>query len=684
MFLRQWNYTQPDTALASELAETCEINPVLALLLTTRGITTPEEVFAFFAGQEDDADPYDFADMAVAVKRIRRALEQREKILVYGDYDVDGITATVLLYTYLRNKGADVLYRVPTRDEGYGLHETDVLWAAEQGVKLLVTVDNGISLTPQIALANERGIDVVVTDHHQPPQTLPPALAVVDPHRPDCESACKDYAGVGVAFMLVCALEGEGDAVLTQYGDLLALGTIGDVMPLVGFMRDLMRRGLELLNASTRTGIVALRRSAGYEEKELSARAVSFSLVPRLNAAGRMGDPDLAVRLLLTQDMAEAQALAEALEDMNARRQTVGNSIFEQAEEQLTQHPEWLYDRVLVVDGEGWYSGVIGIIAARIVEKYGKPTFVLSVTEDGVAHGSGRSLAGFSLYEALVGCEDCLTVYGGHAQAAGVTLDAANIAVFRAAINAYAAEHCPVMPVPQMDVAVRLRPEQVGVDKLALLEVLEPCGAGNPIPQFGLFRMTLDNIAAMGNGKHLRLSLSRDGVHINAVKFQTRPEDLPMPCGAVVNCIVALEKNVYRGNISVSVRILDIGYADTDRETLGRAIAAFDGMMRRESRPAKETALPSRELLTRLYSLLRACGEWHGTPEQLLHAVNTTDTAFEALPLLTALEVWREAALVEVQDLGERLHIRLLPTSGKADLSATALWRYLEGENNHA
>ncbi len=684
MFLRRWQYTQPDTALASELAESCEINPILALLLTTRGITTPEEVYAFLAGQEEEADPYDFADMTVAVKRIRRALEQHEKILVYGDYDVDGITATVLLYTYLRSQGADVCYRVPTRDEGYGLHETDVEWADEQGVKLLVTVDNGISLNAQIALANDRGIDVVITDHHRPSAVLPEAVAVVDPHRADCESPCKDYAGVGVAFMLVCALAGDGEAVLSQYGDLLALGTIGDVMPLVGFMRDLMRRSLMLLNASTRAGVIALRRVAGCEDKELSARTVSFSLVPRLNAAGRMGDPELALRLLLTDDMAEAMSLAEALENMNARRQAVSNEIVIQAEERLLQNPSWLHDRVLVIDGIGWHGGVVGIIAARFAERYGKPTFVLSAGDDGITHGSGRSFAGFSLFEALTACAEHLLVYGGHEQAAGVTLSADKVEDFRRAVNAYAAAVCPVMPVPQLDVAIRLRPEQVGADKLALLEALEPCGAGNPVPQFGLYRMRLDNIAGIGNGKHVRLSLSRDGVMISAVKFQTCPEELPIPCGSLVNCIVSLEKNVYRGSISVSVRIVDIGYADTDRDALEQTMRIFDGMMRRESCPAKEEALPTRDQLARLYSMLHACGEWSGTLEQLQHAVSTDMVAFEALPLLTALELWREASLIKWHDLGERMTIRLLPMSGKADLSEMPLWRYLEEENLNA
>jgi single-stranded-DNA-specific exonuclease len=264
-----------------------------------------------------------------------------------------------------------------------------------------------------------------------------------------------------------------------------------------------------------------------------------------------------------------------------------------------------------------------------------------------------------------------------------VTLPAANIEAFRRAINDYAAAHCAVMPLPSLDVAIRLRPEQVGVDKLALLEVLEPCGAGNPAPLFGLSRMRLDNIAAIGGGKHVRLSLSRDGVQISAVKFQTAPEDLPIPCGALVNCIVSLEKNIYRGNISVSVRMIDIGYADTDREGMQQELSAFDALMRREQRPT-QPALPTREQLACLYSMLRACGEWTGTIEQLHHAVNTEDIGMSVLQLLTALQVWREAALVEFHDMGERLRLRLLPAVGKVDLTAMPLWRYIEGENHHA
>ena len=679
MLVKRWNTAALDTNLAAELAEACEIHPFLSLLLTSRGIDTPEQVLAFLIGQEEEIDPFAFADMEPAVARIRQALEQKERILVYGDYDADGITATALLVTYLRSKGADVLYRLPCREEGYGLHPETVEWAAEQGVQLLVTVDTGVTANEEIALANERHIDVVVTDHHHPAELLPRAVAVVDPHRQDCESGCLDFAGVGVAFMLACALEGDGERIFAEYGDLLALGTLADVMPLQGLNRDFMRRGLMLLEESVRPGVVALRRVAGMEEKTLTATNAVFGLVPRLNAAGRMADPTVALELLLCDRAEEADRLAEEIQLLNVRRQTAGNELAVQAEALLAQNPAWLRDRVLVLGGDDWPGGLLGLVAAKLMERYGKPTVVLSYSGD-VAHGSGRSLSGFSLYDALQACADVLTTFGGHELAAGVSLPAASVDAFRRAINAYAATICPVMPVPGWDIAVRLRPDQINVEKLDLLQVLEPYGAGNPAPLFGLFRMQLDNITGIGNGKHLRLSLSRDGVRISAVKFQTTPEEFPIPCGVTVNCVVSLEKNEYRGNTTVSVRIRDISFADTDREALLADVQAFESVLRGEARPAGAT-LPDREQLGRLYSLLRACGEWTGTPEQLHHALGQNAPA--VLPMLLALELWQQAGLIRWSDLGERIRITVLPTQGKADLTAMPLWRYLKGDEEH-
>ncbi len=683
MLPKRWEMAQPDKSTAAELAETCELHPFLALLLTAQGFSAPEEAMGFLMGSEEEVDPFAFADMDKAVERIRRALDQHEKILVFGDYDVDGITAAVTVYTYLRSLGADILYRIPLRENGYGLHHTDIAYAAEQHVRLIVTVDTGISLAEEIEQAAQVGIDIVVTDHHQPPETLPAAVAVVDPHRADCESTCKELAGVGVAFMLLCALEGDGESIFTRYGDLLTLGTLADAMPLRGFTRDVVRRGMAMLNASQRPGLVALRRLAGCDKDDMVSSTVAFSLVPRLNACGRVSDPDIAARLLLAEDEEQAQALAQELQACNAQRQTVSAAILQQTQEQLAQHPEHLRDRVLVLCGKGWHNGVLGIIAARIAEKYGKPTFVLSAGEDGIAHGSGRGMLGFSLYDALVACSSLLLTYGGHEQAAGVTLSADDVDAFRTLINAYAYQSCPQMPVAALPVAFRLRPDQIDMEKLALMELLEPFGNDNPSPLFGLFNMRLDNITAMGNGAHMRLSLSRDNVRLSAVRFGISPAQFPIPCGSLVNCVVALDKNDYHGNVSVSIRIKDISYADADREGLLQDMLQFEAILRREYRPDPALCLPTREQLARLYSLLHRCGEWSGTPEQLLYAVCRAGNGDEIvsmspLQLLSALELWRECALISVQDQGEILCIKLLPTTGKADLTTAPLWRYME------
>lgn len=682
MRMKRWEFAPLDTALASELASECELHPFLTLLLTAQGLTAPEEIYAFLTGTEEEADPFAYADMETAAQRIRQALEQREKILVYGDYDVDGITATVLLYTYLRDAGADVNWAIPHREDGYGLHEDGIARAAAAGVRLIVTVDTGISLTPEeVAAATAAGIDVVVTDHHQPPESLPAVCAVVDPHRPDCESTCKDLAGVGVAFMLVSVLEGDSETVFARYGDLLTLGTLADLIPLRGFNRDWMRRGIGALNESTRPGLAALRQAAGYAEKILTASAAVFTLSPRLNAAGRMGDPEVALRLLLAEDAAQAAALAEQLQAMNGERQRIGQEIYAQIETALAAHPDWLAQRVLVVEGPGWHGGVLGIMAARLAEQYGKPAVVISVGEDGAAHGSGRSVEGFPLYPALDSCRELLTAFGGHEMAAGLSLEAAQIPALRERVNVWAAREYPRMPIPALHIALRMRPDQINLEKLLLMDALEPLGAGNPAPLFCLSRMTLDNITALGGGKHLRLSLSRDGVRINAVKFQTAPEEFPIPCGSVLNCVVALEKNEYHGNTTVSVRIRDVSYTQTDRQQWMDAIDTYEGLLRRETQAPPEQALPPRELLTKLYSMLHSCAGWSGTAEQLQYAVSRVGGAHGTLPpplqLLTALEIWREAGLLAVTDRGERLSLQLLPATGKTDLTQMPLWKYL-------
>lgn len=675
MAIRKWIVPALDTDAAALLAEECELNPFLALLLTTRNVKTPEDATAFLLGNDTD-DPFMFADMDVAVERINRAIDDGEKIMVYGDYDVDGITATTLLFSYLKEQGADVQYRLPTREgDGYGLHSAIIDEFAAAGISLVVTVDNGITAVDEVAYAATMGMDVVITDHHQPQGALPAAVAVVDPHRADCPSGCVNYAGVGVAYMLVCALDGDPDAIMEKYGDLVALGTLADVMSLVGTTRSLVRSGLQVMNHLRRPGLKALAEIAGMLDKELTATRVVFTLAPRLNAAGRMHDPLIAVKLLLEQDYETARAMAEEVQSCNAERQAAEAAILKEIDCRLREDPQQAAARVLVVEGADWPVGVIGILAARLTERYGKPAIVLSV-KDGVAKGSGRSIAGFSLFDALSAVEDTAITFGGHELAAGVTLKEENIALFKERINAYAAERYAEMPCAELRIDIKLRPSAIDVEKLMLLSALEPLGAGNPVPVFGLFGMRLDNITPIGNGKHLRLSFSKGDTRLSILKFNSAYADCPLVCGDTFDLAVTLEKNVYKGVVSPTILLKDMRYADTDEDVLIANARRFDAIMRRETRDDGEGLLPTREQMAGLYRYLSKRENFVGTLEQLHHL--SADKTFSPLSMRLLLEVWREAGLITVDDFGDTLHISLLPFAEKRDLTATALWRYLK------
>ncbi len=677
MGIRRWVLPPLDKETAAQLAEDCEINPFLALMLVTRGITTPEAAADYLLGGEIADDPFGFADMDAAVERIQRALDTREKVAVYGDYDADGVTATALMYTYLQEKGADVIYYIPDREkEGYGLHKESLDFLHQQGVQLLVTVDTGISAVDEVAYAAELGMDVVVTDHHQPQERLPAAAAVVDPHRPDCASGFKDYAGVGVAFKLACALEGDAEPVMERFGDLVAVGTLGDVMPLQGENRALVRAGMRVINGKKRPGLAALVKAAGIEGKELSSTNVVFTLVPRLNAAGRMDSPGKAASLLLTNREEEAEALAGEIQQCNVLRQTTEGEILKEVRERLAREPRLLADRVLVIDGENWHPGVVGIIAARIVERYGKPCLLLTKKE-GEAKGSGRSVKGFSLFEAICACSELLTHFGGHELAAGVGLSAENIPAFRERINAYAAERYPRMPVPELRLDFKLRPSQVDVEKLNLLRALEPVGAGNPSPVFGLFQMRLDNITPLSGGRHVRMSVSRDDVRLSVVKFGTPYADFPFECGQILNLAVTLERNEYRGVVTPTVLAKEIRAAELDQEELILALQQFDGILRGDPISPEQAAawMPERAELERVYRYLRSKKEWTGALEQLCYFLEQPRISY--IRLRAALETLRQAGLIGLTDTGDSLKLTLLPVDGKVKLEDTPIMQYL-------
>lgn len=622
MSRKKWIVKSGDKEYATKLSEELGISPYAALIASTRGIKTAEEAKDFFGiGEHKSIDPMDFPDMYAAVKRVQKALDEFERIAVYGDYDADGVTSTALLYSYLEMQGADVVYYVPNRHtEGYGLSYEAIDKLSMMGVKLIITVDNGISAVEEAKYINELEMDLVITDHHLPSDSLPQAAAVVDPHRADCNLDFKDYAGVGVAYKLICALEGEENGITDSFVDLVTIGTIADVMPLVKENREFVRRGVEMLADSDRTGIQALMEAAGLSERKINSTSIAFGICPRINAAGRMGSADRAIRLLLSEDYDEAVMLAQEINDENTARQHTEQEILTQADEQIRSNPGWKYQNVLVVAGEGWHDGVVGIVASRLVEKYGKPTLVITVDGED-AKGSGRSIEGFNLYDAICCCGDCLTHFGGHMLAAGIGLKASNIPVFRQKINKYA--DSIEMPYPIQNIDFKLNPACVNTEMLETVSQLEPFGAGNPQPIFGLYNMTVADIQSIGNGKHLRVILERNGISIQTLKFRTLQADFPFVRGDIVDAAVGLEPNEYLGQLRVSVLLRNIKLHDMVEDDLFSSMRDFSMLMRgRKGGFDAELLIPQRETTAKVYRYIRSAGRWNYDIETLCHRLD--------------------------------------------------------------
>lgn len=609
MSRKKWIVNNCDKEVATLIAEELNLSPFAALIASARGIKNIEDAEEFFGISESvPADPFDFPDMYKAVKRIKTALDNFERIAVYGDYDADGVTATALLYSYLEMQGADVVFAVPNRHtEGYGLNYSAIDNISRMGAKLIITVDNGISAVEEAEYIRQLEMDLIVTDHHLPSDVIPDAVAVVDPHREDCILDFKDYAGVGVAYKLICALEGEENEVTESFLDLVTIGTVADVMPLKGENRSIVRRGTQLINDSDRVGIQALTEAAGLEGKTIKSGTVAFGIAPRINAAGRIGTADRAIRLLLSDDYDEATALAAEINEDNVSRQQTEQEILNQAVEIIEANPSWKYDRVLVVSGENWHDGVIGIVASRLVEKYGKPTIVITESDDNTAKGSGRSVEGFSLYDALCACEDVLDHYGGHTLAAGLGLNIENIPELRRAINSYADGVEAFYPVQNID--FKINPSCVNAELLDVIESLEPFGAGNPQPIFGLYNMTLTEITPIGSGKHLRLTFRRGETTLSAVLFRMTQLDFPYIAGDVVDVAATFEPNEYLGQIRLNILVRNIKLHDMDDNILFEEIGRFDDIM--SGRNTEHiSALPDRDFIARVYKFIRSKGKW--------------------------------------------------------------------------
>ena len=598
MSFKKWEIGTVDKAAANMLAEECGADPFCALIAVSRGITDPSEFELMLSDEPLLCEPRELADISVAAEFLNNAAAAGKRIAVFGDYDCDGVTATAIMTDYLESIGADVISYIPDRaDEGYGMSVEAVKALYERGVQVIVTVDNGISCAKEISYAKELGIEVVVTDHHLPPEVLPDAVAVVDPHRRDCRSSFKDVCGAQVAFKLVCVMaDKEPEQLLHRYGDLLAVAIIGDVMPLVNENRSIVKYGIGLMKNKPRTGISAVINNAGIDRNALCASKISFGIVPRINTAGRMSSAYKALELLRSDDMITALKIAGELEDLNALRQKTEKDILAQAVVQIEQNG-YAHNRVIVVCGDNWHVGVIGIVASRLCEKYAKPAIVLSKIGT-VAHGSGRSYEGFGLYEAIAACGNLLIKYGGHSLAAGVTLNASAIPEFRKSINGFALKTQYRPPVIKLD--FKLNPAAMSVDLVYAINRLEPFGLGNPVPQFGIFGVTLERITELSGGKHLKLMFRKGDNSFQALLFSVSADKFCFKTGDVCDIAVCLELNVYRGENMLSVQIKAMRLSGEYGDAFFREIAAFDDFISGFGADS-HILLPSREQIAEVY-----------------------------------------------------------------------------------
>jgi len=624
--------------MAAALAQELELPAFAAMLALGRGIG--EEELPAFLGLEDEplVNPYDLPDMEMAVERIEQAIERDEHITVFGDYDADGVSATALLTMYLRSRSEHITWHIPDRQtEGYGLTMGAIDKLHEQDTQLIVTVDNGVSALREIAHAKALGIDTVVTDHHQCGDELPVCCAIVNPHRHDCELPFKDYTGVAVAFLLVCALEGsEPEELLPDYAELVALGTIADVTPLLGDNRVFVREGLRMLNENPGLAFNALLRVANAQRKPYGTSAFSFMLAPRINAAGRMGLANEALELLLCRDETQAERLAQQLDIYNQDRQLVEQEIFAQAAAWLEANPARQHDRVLVFAGEGWHEGVVGIVATRLLERYGKP--MLMVTLNGEqAKGSGRSIPGFHLFHALQRSAHLMQKFGGHELAAGFSLPSAEVDRLREEINTYAAQMD--MPYLTQHVDCKLKPAHLTADLADELALLEPFGQGNPQPVFALPKMTLIAATPVGEGKHLRLTLEQSGTKITVMAFRTTIDDFAFTTGDVLDLAVTLEANEFRGQRDVSLILKNAKFSLLANDKLLQAERIVEQVLRREN---VQVACPTREDGAVVFRLLKAA-KCSVTIERILLQTQTPPEHFARLWL--AAETLRELGL---------------------------------------
>ncbi len=662
-----WKTAQPDPGAVNALVGG-GFAPLAAMVLASRGMKTAENARDYLDCGAALCDPYRLRDMDLAAGRVGLAMERGEKIAVFGDYDVDGITATCLLTDFLRSNGCDCIPYIPGRlEEGYGLNPIAIEYLHGEGVKLIITVDCGITALEEAQLCKALGIDLVITDHHECKQELPQAIAVVDPHRPDDPYPHKTLSGVGVAFKLASALSGDQEEMLCRYADMVCLGTVADVMPLQGENRTIVARGLEMLKDTRRPGLAALMQQCGCEKEMVSASTVGYMLSPRINAAGRMGQIHWAVELFLTDDPQKGEEAARNLYELNKQRQAVESEIYTQAVQML---PPGQTPHAIVLAEESWHQGVVGVVASRIAEEFCCPTFLICLDGE---HGkaSSRSFGGFNLFSALRELSDLLESYGGHELAAGFTIHRDKIADFRKAICDLVAENTHVGEESVLEADCAIRPEMLTLANIESLNALEPCGNGCPKPVLVMENLTVERMSQVGGGRHLRLRLQNQHYGFNAIFFSNSPETASIAQGDLVDVAFIPQVNEFRGERTVQMNIQDIRPAC--KTEVGCDLSGYRCLQEGNvDKQVAEMLLPDRSVLGLVWRYISSVPVKQETPVCLCRKlVRWSKQPLDVGKLLTCLDIFADVGLLEVTRQHKHITLRVVPTQGKADLNTS-------------
>ena len=557
---KKWQIYQANEEQVEEISKKYNINKLLATILSNRDITEKEQIEKFLNPKRNDFyNPYKMLDMEIAVKRIIKAIENKEKVIIYGDYDVDGITSVTVLKSFLEERGINVAEYIPNRlEEGYGLNKKAVKEISEQKYTLMITVDCGISAIEEVEYANSLGIETIITDHHEPGNELPKALAVIDAKRKDNTYPFRNLAGVGVVFKLIQALSielGLEEKEYLKYLDIVCIGTISDIVPLVDENRVIVKLGLKLVEQTKNLGLKAILESTGYSK--IDSTTISFGVAPRINACGRMGHQEEALKLFLSKNSNEVAELTQKLNEYNRVRQETEKNIYNEAIEQIEQI-DLDKQNTIILMGKNWHHGVIGIVSSKITEMYFKPSILLSFEGDDLGKGSGRSIPGFDLHDALMKCEDCIEKFGGHSMAIGITVKRENLEKLKQELENIAIEEKidEIVPIIKIDAKIDL--SEVNKEVVESLKELEPFGEGNKMPIFAFKNLKIDSIRALSEGKHLKLTLKDNNTIVNAIGFNMGELAQDYRIGDKIDVVGTLEINSFNGTDSIQINMKDL------------------------------------------------------------------------------------------------------------------------------